>query len=120
VQDFRDLRVWQKSHELVLRIYRVTEDFPKTETYGLVSQIRRAGASIPTNIAEGCGRGTDADFARFLQIALGSASEVDYQLILCRDLKYIETAAYDELDRTNSEAMKMLTSLIRKLRTNSQ
>ena len=82
MKDFRQLKVWDKSHELALSIYRATKDFPKEELYGLTSQIRRASMSIPTNIAEGCGRNTDADFARFLQMAMGSASETEYHLLL--------------------------------------
>ena len=84
MKDFRQLKVWEKSHQLALAIYKVTKEFPKEELYGLTSQIRRASMSIPTNIAEGCGRNTDADFARFLQMAMGSASETEYQLILAR------------------------------------
>jgi four helix bundle protein len=83
----------------------------------MVSQLRRAAASIPMNIAEGCGRGTDKDFGRFLQIAFGSASEVDYQLLLCRDLGFLESETYEDLDQLNGEVMKMLTALLRKLRT---
>ncbi|HRJ76165.1 MAG TPA: four helix bundle protein, partial [Anaerolineales bacterium] len=82
MKDFRQLKVWEKSHQLALAVYKVTKSFPKEELYGLTTQIRRASMSIPTNIAEGCGRNTDADFARFLQIAMGSASETEYQLIL--------------------------------------
>jgi four helix bundle protein len=86
MKDFRQLKVWAKSHELALSIYRVTNDFPREERYGLTSQIRRSTTSIPTNIAEGCGRNTDADFARFLQMAMGSANETEYQLLLSHDL----------------------------------
>src|SRR5690606_7599688 len=92
MQDFRNLKVWEKSHDLVLEIYKIK--FPQEELYGLSSQIRRAATSIPTNIAEGCGRGSDVDFKRFLQIAFGSASEVEYLLILCHDLEYIDQEAY--------------------------
>ena len=77
MKDFRQLQVWEKSHQLALGVYKATQDFPKEELYGLTSQIRRASTSIPTNIAEGCGRGTDPEFARFLQIAMGSASETE-------------------------------------------
>jgi len=77
MKDFRKLTVWEKSHRLTLAIYRITESFPDTERYGLISQMRRASASIPTNIAEGSGRGSDAELARFLQIAMGSASELE-------------------------------------------
>lgn len=77
MQNFRDLRVWQKAHSFVLSLYRVTKSFPREEIYGLTAQIRRAAVSIPSNIAEGCARGSDADFARFLQNSMGSASEVE-------------------------------------------
>jgi four helix bundle protein len=81
-QDFRNLVVWQKSHELVLDVYRISRDFPREELFGLTSQIRRCAVSIPLNMAEGCGRGSDPDFARFLVIAMGSSSELEYQLLL--------------------------------------
>ena len=91
MKDFRQLKVWEKSHQLALAIYKSTKEFPKEEVYGLTSQIRHASMSIPTNIAEGCGRNTDKEFARFLQIAMGSASEAEYQLILARDLNFLPT-----------------------------
>ncbi len=84
MQDFKKLQVWAKSHDLTLRMYELTSQFPREEIYGLTSQIRRACASIPTNIAEGCGRKSSADFARFLQIAMGSASETEYLILLAR------------------------------------
>jgi four helix bundle protein len=80
MRDYKDLVVWRRSHTLTLTLYRSTERFPKSEMFGLTSQIRRAVASIPTNLAEGCGRWGDGDMGRFVQIAMGSASEVDYQL----------------------------------------
>lgn len=83
MQNFRDLKVWGKAHAATLLIYRATDGFPSTERYGLTSQMRRAAASIPANIAEGCGRASDADFARFLQIAFGSASELEYFTFAC-------------------------------------
>ena len=82
MKDYRSLQVWQKSHELTLSVYEVTQSFPNDEKYGLTSQLRRSASSIPSNIAEGCGRGSDADFARCCQIAMGSACEVNYQLLL--------------------------------------
>jgi four helix bundle protein len=88
MQDFRDLKVWQRAHALVLQIYKASSRFPDHERYGLISQLRRAAVSIPANIAEGTIRASDQDFARFLQIAIGSASEVDYLLLLARDLEY--------------------------------
>ncbi len=116
MQDFRELRVWQRSHELTLELYQVTAQFPAEERYGMSSQIRRAAASIATNIAEGCGRGSDADFARFLQISMGSASELDYHLLLARDLNYLDSAQYNQLYNKLSELKRMLNSLIQKLR----
>jgi len=112
MQNFRDLKVWQKADELVLRIYRCSADFPASERFGLTSQLRRAAVSIPANIAEGCVRSSDADFARFLHIALGSASEVDYHLLLARDLKFLGAAAYEPLDATLQEVKRMLAALI--------
>ena len=95
MKDFRKQKVWQKAHDLALEVYRVTEAFPKREVFGLTSQIRRAGVSIPANIAEGCGQDTDADFARFLQIAMGSASELEYHLLLVHDLGFVSDPDYE-------------------------
>ena len=83
MQDYRKLKAWQKSHELTLAVYRVSERFPKAEVYGITSQMRRSSSSIPANIAEGCGRSSNADFVRFLHVALGSINELSYQLLLC-------------------------------------
>ncbi len=120
MRDFRRLQVWEKSHRLTLRIYELTSQFPREEIYGLTSQIRRACASISTNIAEGCGRETPADFARFLQIAMGSASETEYLIFLTRDLKYIQTNQYVALADVIVRVKKMLTSLLKSLRTDSR
>ena len=95
MKDFRNLKVWEKSHQLALAAYRVTASFPREEVFGLASQIRRAASSIPTNIAEGCGRSGDAELARFCVIARGSASELEYQLLLARDLKLLQPNDYD-------------------------
>ena len=116
LKDFRKQKVWGKAHDLALEVYRVTETFPKTELFGLTSQIRRAGVSIPANIAEGCGRDTDADFARFLQIAMGSASELEYHLLLAHDLGFFHKAAYEEISNKTTEVKQMLTSFIKKLK----
>ena len=116
MKDFRQLTVWGKAHQLALAIYKATKEFPKEELYGLTSQIRRAGMSIPTNIAEGCGRNTDADFARFLQMAMGSASETEYQLILARDLEFISNENYERLHNDVEEVKRMLASLLKTLR----
>jgi four helix bundle protein len=116
VQDFRNLLVWQKSHELALEIYRLSRDFPREELYGLTSQIRRSAVSVPSNIAEGCARGSDPDFARFLVIAMGSSSELEYQLILSKDLGYVDTTMHESLERKIMEIKKMLSSLIHRVR----
>lgn len=118
MKDFRQLKVWEKAHQVALAVYRATKEFPKEELYGLTSQIRRASMSIPTNIAEGCGRNTDADFARFLQMAMGSASETEYQLILARDLEFLPKDAYEKLHMDVEEVKRMLTSLLKTLRAN--
>jgi len=98
MQDFKKLKVWQKAHSLAVAIYQATEMFPKDELYGLTSQIRRSCVSIPANIAEGCGRGGNTEFNRFLQIALGSATELEYHLLLANKLKFLNLANYEELD----------------------
>jgi len=116
MKDFRQLKVWERSHQLALANYKATKEFPKEELYGLTSQIRRSSMSIPTNIAEGCGRNTDADFARFLQIAMGSASETEYQLILARDLEFLPKDAYEKLHNDVEEVKRMLASLLKTLR----
>ena len=119
MKDFRQLKVWQKAHALTLEVYRVTGEFPRSERYGLTSQLRRSVSSVPSNIAEGCGRGTDADFARFLQIALGSASEVEYQLLLAHDLRFLSTPVHQAVAERTTEVKRMLASLLRKLRAES-
>lgn len=115
MRDFKGLEVWRRSHILTLKIYELTRRFPKEELFGLTSQLRRATSSIPTNIAEGAGRGSDKDFARFIQIAIGSNSEVEYQLILTKDLGYIQQVDYDLLCNEVVEIRKMLISFIKKL-----
>src|SRR3990172_8375827 len=104
MRDFRELQVWEKSHQLALAVYKLTVTFPKDELYGLTSQIRRACVSIAANIAEGCGRSGDAEFARFLQIAMGSASELEYHLLLARDLKFI---CHPEHERLTEEVTQV-------------
>ncbi len=105
---FKKLQVWQKSHLLTLEIYKTTSLFPKDELYGLVSQMRRSSSSIPTNIAEGCGRESNIDFNRFLTIAKGSASELEYQLLLAKDLNYIDSVAFLSLNEKINEIRKMI------------
>jgi four helix bundle protein len=116
MQDFRKLLVWDKSHKLTLSIYNLTHIFPKEEMYGLTSQIRRASSSVPINIAEGCGRGSDADFARFLQIAFGSVSETEYLLLLCFERGYFSENNYMEMTYLVQEIKKMLAKLIATIR----
>lgn len=115
MRDFRGLQVWQKAHQLTLNTYRATEHLPAEEKYGLSSQMRRAAASIPTNIAEGCGRNGDTELARFLWIAMGSASELEYQCLLCRDLDLLDAAAYRDLCEQVTEVRRMLNGLLQKL-----
>lgn len=119
MQDFRNLKVWEKAHALTLEVYEKTKDFPGEERYGLTSQIRRCAVSVPTNIAEGCGRGSDADMARFLQIARGSASELEYTLLLARELGMIKAPAHEALAPRIEEIQRMLAALIRKLTAQS-
>jgi four helix bundle protein len=115
MKNFRDLKVWEKSHELALAAYDATSNFPKQEMFGLVSQIRRCAASIPANIAEGCGRRGNGEFHRFLQIAMGSASELEYHLLLSRDLKFLDGQTYISLNGSVEEVKRMLASLVRKV-----
>lgn len=116
MQDFKSLKVWEKAHGLVVDIYKASAGFPSSEVYGLTSQIRRASASISANIAEGCGRGGNAEFARFLQIASGSASEVEYHLLLARDLGMLAEETHSQLSDNVQEIKRMLTTLIKKIR----
>lgn len=118
MQDFRNLKVWQKAHELTLEVYRSTREFPADERFGLTTQLRRSCASVPANLAEGCARGGDIDFARFVNIAAGSASETDCHLLLAHDLGYIDAAAYKPLFDQVSEVERMLNSFERTLRNN--
>jgi four helix bundle protein len=119
VQDFRNLKVWEKAHALTLDIYRASKSFPRDEIYGLTSQMRRASVSIGANIAEGTCRKGDVDFARFLQMAAGSASEVEYHLLLARDLDLLQAPDYQRLSEEAVEVKRMLASLMQKLRADS-
>ena len=119
MRDFRELKDWEKSHQLALDTYRATAGFPKEETYGLTSQIRRAAVSIPANIAEGCGKNGAADFARFLQIAVGSASELEYHVLFSRDLGLLRIADYEDLSNQVVEVKRMLTSFIQTLKADA-
>ena len=115
MQDFRKLHAWRKAHELVLAVYRATRPFPADELYGLTSQSPRSATSVAANIAEGCGRGGRRDFARFLRMAFGSASELEYHLPLAHDLHLLSDTSYDDLTREVSEVKQMLASLIRRV-----
>ena len=119
MQDFRNLKVWEKAHSLTLDVYVTSREFPREEMYGLTSQVRRAAASIGANIAEGCCRKGDVELGRFLQIAMGSASEVEYHCLLARDLKLLQTADYERLTGEVVEVKRMLASLISKLKADS-
>ena len=116
MRDFREIKVWEKSHLLTLKIYKVTAVFPREEIYGLTSQVRRASASVPANIAEGFGRGGNAELARFLQIAMGSACEVEYHVLLAKDLNLLSKKIYDDLNERIVEVKRMLASLLLKVR----
>jgi four helix bundle protein len=116
MQDFKRLIVWQKSHTLALRVYEVTAKFPRTEIFGLTSQMRRAATSIPSNIAEGSCRGGNRDFARYLHVAIGSAAELEYDLLLSCDLAFLEKDQGVQLEREVIEIKRMLTGLIQRLR----
>jgi len=116
MNNFKKLIVWQKSRELVKDIYLITKKFPKEEIFGLTSQIRRATVSIALNIVEGSGRGTDKEFARFLDIAFGSALEVEAQIILSSDLEFITNEEYDILNLKIEEIQKMINKLTNSLR----
>jgi four helix bundle protein len=117
VKDFRDLKVWERAHHLTLDVYKSTSHFPREELYGLTSQMRRCSASIGANIAEGCGKRGNKEFHRFVQIASGSASELDYHLLLARDLRFFEETDYQRLAGELSQLRKMLTSLLQKVQS---
>jgi four helix bundle protein len=120
MQDFRKLMVWQKAHELTLLAYNHTKDFPKEELYGLTSQLRRSSSSIAANICEGCGRSTDADFNRYLQMAFGSACETEYHLILALDLGYLKQKDHQACQNLLEELKRMLSALQKKLKADSR
>jgi four helix bundle protein len=117
MKDFRDLTVWNESHKLTPEIYRASAIFPKYELYGLTSQIHRCSASLGANIAEGCGKRGNNEFQRYLQIAAGSASELDYHLLLSRDLGCLPDCEYMGLFKSLTSVRKMLTWLLHKVET---
>jgi len=110
MEDFKDLRVWAKAHELTLNVYQKTRCFPKEEMYGLTSQMRRSAASVGANIAEGCGRRSDGEMRRFLQIARGSANELEYHLLLAKDLQLLDLVDFADLEAKVLEIQRMLAS----------
>jgi len=115
VKDFRRLKVWEKAHLLTLDVYKLTARFPREELYSLTSQLRRCSASIGANIAEGCGKEGNRELYRFLQIASGSASELDYHLLLARDLNYLPQAEFLKVHKQLLEVRCMLTALLQKV-----
>jgi len=117
MQNYKNLNVWVKSHEITLKIYGLTNGFPKEEIYSLTSQIKRCSSSIPANIAEGCGKNSNKDLGRFLNIALGSANETECFLLLSKDLGYLTLEDHQLLEKTINEIKAMLISLIQKVRS---
>src|SRR5437868_11266056 len=116
IKSYRDLLVWQKAIDLVVDAYRATAPFPKSETYGLTSQIRRAATSIPANIAEGYGRGSRKEYVQFLTFAQGSLKELETHFIVAEKLSYLTAVQMNRLLSQTDELGRMLGSLIRKLR----
>ena len=119
MQDFTKLKVWQKAHIFTVNLYKMTNDFPREEKYGLTNQIRRAAISIESNVAEGCGRDSNKELSRFLDIAQGSAYEVRCQLFVARDWQYLPLEKFQLLDEKVTEISKMINSLNQKLKTNN-
>jgi four helix bundle protein len=113
--DFKKLDVWQLAHKIVCDIYRETAGFPKTEAYGLTAQLRRSAASVPANLAEGCGRRGDAEFSRYVRISLGSATELEYHLLLSRDVGLLSSSSFDSLSAEVVRMQGMLAGLHRTL-----
>lgn len=116
MRDFKTLTVWQKSHQLTLAIYRLTRTLPPDERIGLSDQMRRAASSVPANLAEGCGRDSEGDLARFIQIAMGSAAELEYHLLLARDLDYVKAEVHSQIHAELTEVRKMLHGFFRSVK----
>ncbi len=114
--DYRQLRVWAQAHQVALQVYRITEGFPRSERYGIVAQLRSAAVSVPSNLAEGSGRGSLMEMARYASVSLGSASELEYQLLLSRDLGYLDAGTHDRLAEEVDHVRRMLGSLAKTLR----
>jgi four helix bundle protein len=115
MKDLRELKVWQKAHQLVLEVYRQSAQLPPDERFGLTTHLRKTAVSIPSNIAEGCGREGDRELTRFLNIASGSAAELEYQLLLARDLAYLSADVHRQLDALIGEVKRMLYRFIQTL-----
>jgi four helix bundle protein len=115
MRDFKELKVWQKAHRFVLDVYQQSRSFPPDERFGLAAHLRKSAISVPSNIAEGCGREGERELARFLSIAAGSASETEYQMLLARDLGYLSHEAHRQLDDQANEIKRMLNSFLQKL-----
>ena len=120
MQNYKDLKVWEKAHSFTLKVYEYASQFPKEEMYSLTSQLKRSASSIPANIAEGCGRSSDKEFCRFLSISFGSANELEYQVILCADLSFIDFNKREELLLKIGEVKKMLNGLISSVQRTSK
>ena len=119
MRNFQELSIWQRSHLLTLKIYSVSKNFPKDEMFGITSQMRRSSSSIPTNIAEGCGRNSNSEMKRFLVISTGSSSELEYQLILAKDLQFLSQTTYKELHNELIAIRKMIFAFIKNLKTDT-
>lgn len=117
MRNFREIEVWEKAHTLTLEIYKATSKFPREELYGLTRQLRRSSASIPANIAEGYGRGGNTELARFLQIGMGSACEVEYHILLAKDMNLLAHSSYEQLQKGVGEVKRMLAALLLKVRS---
>lgn len=118
MQDFRKLKVWEKSHQLTIALFKISTAFPAEYNF-LINQMQRSAVSISANLAEGCGRGSDADFKRFVQIAMGSASELEYHLLLLKDLKLMDEKKYKIFNDKLIDIKRMLATLIQKLKAKS-
>jgi four helix bundle protein len=119
MRNYKDLRVWDEPHRLTLAVYKTTQTFPKEERFGLTSQIRRSSASIAANLAEGCGRRSDGEMGRFVQIAMGSGAELSYHLLLAKDLGFVNEGEYAKLDVSVERVLRMLSALSGKVRNPS-
>jgi four helix bundle protein len=117
MQNYKELKVWEKAHSFTLRVYECSSIFPKEELYSLTNQLRRAASSVPANIAEGCGKNSKSELAHFLNIALGSANESEYYLILSKDLSYLKEESFQILFNLINEVKGMLIALINKIRS---